>query len=175
MKRTAAILLLLVFLLGAVSCKKDDAPPSGMIEAATAGAEYHLYVPELWVVNNGNGVSGAYTSSADRANVTLTSYLPDSAMSAEEYFGNVCLPQYKNGVLAGFEVLTELCADTTLGGLNAKKYVYIYSLAGVDYETMQVIASTGKMIYTLTYTAKAANYADHTEDVEEIVKAFAFR
>lgn len=175
MKKTIAVLLLLVLALCTVSCKKDNAPPSGMKEAATAGAEYHLYVPELWIANNGNGISGAYTGTADRANVTVTSYLPDFSMSAESYFNEICLPQYQNGTLAGFELLSDLCGDTTLGGLNAKKYVYIYSLGGVDYETMQVIASSSKMIYTLTYTAKAANYADHTEDVEEIVKAFAFR
>lgn len=175
MKKLMAILLLLALTLCAVSCKKDNAPPSGMVEAATADAEYHLYVPELWVVNNQSGISGAYTSSADRANVTVTSYLPDVSMSAEDYFNDICLPQYENGTLTGFQLLNDLCGDTTMGGLNAKKYVYVFSLGGTDYETMQVIASTGKMIYTLTYTAKAANYADHTEDVEEIVKAFAFR
>lgn len=175
MKKLIAILLLLTLMLCAVSCKKDDATPSGMKDAATAGAEYHLYVPEMWVPNNGNGISGAYANSTDKANVTVTSYLPDTVMSAESYFNDVCLPQYNNGTLSGFQVLNDLCGDTMLGGLNAKKYVYIYSLAGVDYETMQVIASTGKMVYNLTYTATAASYAEHTEDVEEIVKAFAFR
>lgn len=175
MKKLIAVFLLLTLTFCAVSCKKDDSVPSGMKDAAIADAEYHLYVPELWVPNNGNGVSGAYANSSDRANVTVTSYLPDTAMSPETYFNEVCLPQYGNGTLAGFQVLDELCGDTTLGGLNAKKYVYIYSLGGVDYESMQVIASTGKMVYNLTYTAKAANYADHTEDVEEIVKAFTFR
>ena len=102
MKKLIAILLLLTLMLCAVSCKKDDATPSGMKDAATAGAEYHLYVPEMWVPNNGNGISGAYANSTDKANVTVTSYLPDTVMSAESYFNDVCLPQYENGTLSGF-------------------------------------------------------------------------
>lgn len=175
MKKWIAVCMIIFVCFAAVSCSGGDAVPEGMKDAAVAGAEYHLYVPEGWTLNNGNGISGAYASASDRSNVTLTSYLPDTPMSAETYFQTVCLPQYQNGSLTGFALLDDQCADTTLGGLNAKKYVYVYALGGADYETMQVVVSTNSMIYNLTYTATAATYADHLDDVESIISNFAFR
>lgn len=175
MKKVVTVCLLVFFCFAAVACSGGDNTPEGMKDAAVAGAEYHLYVPEGWVLNNESGVSGAYASASERSNVTLTTYLPDAQISAETYFNDVCLPQYQNGSLAGFTLIGDQCADTTLGGLNAKKYVYVYSLGGTDYETMQVVVSTGSMIYNLTYTATAAAYANHLEDVESIIANFVFR
>lgn len=175
MKKWIALCMLVLVCFTAVACAGEDAAPDGMKDAAIDGAEYHLYVPEGWILNNGNGISGAYASADERSNVTLTSYLPDTQMSAEAYFTEVCLPQYQNGALADFALVTDQCGDTTLGGLNAKKYVYVYSLGGASYETMQVVVSTGSMIYNLTYTAASATYAEHLEDVESIIAQFVFR
>lgn len=175
MKKWIALCMLVLVCFTAVACAGEDAAPDGMKDAAVAGAEYHLYVPEAWVLNNGNGISGAYVAAGERSNVTLTSYLPDAQMSAETYFTEVCLPQYQNGALADFTLIEELCGDTTLGGLNAKKYVYVYSLGDTAYETMQVVVSTGSMVYNLTYTATSVAYANYLDDMESIISHFVFR
>ena len=175
MKKIGIVLLMLLLCLAAVSCGKKDAPPSGMQEAATEDAEYHLYVPESWVLNNRSGVSGAYAPTADRANVTVTSDLPDATITAESYFNDICLPRYESGTLSNFALVEDKCEDTTLGGLNAKKYVYVYDVGGDSFETMQVVLSTGNMVYNFTYTSDAAHYEDHLEEVSDMMSEFRFK
>ena len=64
--RSSALLLLLcaALLTGLVSCVKiggGDDVPEGMQNATVAGADYRLYVPTTWVVQNSSpNVSGAY-------------------------------------------------------------------------------------------------------------------
>ena len=68
-----------------VSCTPDLEAPDGMQAASLEGVEYALYVPESWVVNKNSGCSGAYVSAYDKSNVTLISYIPTTAMTAEQY------------------------------------------------------------------------------------------
>lgn len=175
MKKIGLICLLLVCCLLAVSCGDEVSAPEGMQDAACANAEYYLFVPNTWVLNNANGISGAYVTDANgnRANVTLTTYLPDAQMTADAYFKNICMPSYQSGTLSGFVLIEE--ADAVLGGLNARKYVYSFGLGGSDYRSQQVVVVTGTMIYNLTYTALATDYDAHAEDVQAIISSFAFR
>ena len=77
--------------------------------------------------------------------------------------------------MTNFARLTDLDGDTTLGGKDAKRYVFTYSLDGQVYQVMQIITAQGDMLYVLTYTALSANYATYTEDVEAIRTHFTFR
>ena len=77
-----------------VSCAPEMNAPDGMQAASLEGVEYALYVPESWVVNKNSGVSGAYVSAYDKSNVTLVSYVPTVAMTAEQYW-TVCEESYR--------------------------------------------------------------------------------
>ena len=177
MKKILCLLLVLLMTFSFVACADDDGTPEGMQNVSTENALFNLYVPASWIPTTAGGVSGARYSSSDASNVTVTTYLPESEMSAADYWTNICLPNYRDGgVLQNFTVVEASCKDTTLGGKDAKQYVFTYTLDGVAYEVMQVIVAGGDMMmYTLTYTAVSTKYAEHLEDVERIRAEFRFR
>lgn len=172
--RIIAVLLLAVMVLTAVSCKKDDGTPDGMQNVSIPDAAYDLYVPESWLSQSNSGVSGARVSNTDTSNVTVTLYMPDMEMDAETYWKEHCVPAYTPAEghvgLPAFTVVEE-GTDTTLGGVNAKKYVFTFEMDGVKYKLMQIIAVEGSIIYTLQYHATEADYANHTEVVENDIRS----
>lgn len=173
--KIVSVLLLLVIACSAVACSKDDDIPDGMQNAAADSMPFDLFVPSNWISQAQSGISGARVSSSDKSNVTVTVYLPAEVLTPADYWEDFCLPEYENGVLQDFSVMDEQCEETTLGGLNAEKYVFVYTLDGVTYEVMQIITSKDDTLYTLTYTAESAMYAAHLEEVESIRSNFRFR
>ncbi len=182
MKRLLAVflaaLMLLTLVISASSCKKDGGTPDGMQNVSAPGVPFDLYVPEGWISQVSSGISGARVSNTDTSNVTVTLYMPDTEMSAETYWQEKCLPEYTPAQghvgLPGFTVIEE-GTDTTLGGVNAKKYVFTFEMDGVKYQLMQILAVEGSMIYTLQYHATEAAYANHTEVVDNIRSNFRFK
>ena len=173
--RVLVLMLLAVLCLGAVACSKEDDTPEGMQNVSIENATFDLFVPAGWVAQTSSGISGARVSNTDTSNVTVTVYLPAEVLTAESYWQNYCLSEYQNGVLKNFSVVEEKCGDTTLGGLNAKKYVFVYTLDGKSYEVMQVLTVKDDNVYTLTFTAESANFAGHEENMESIRSNFRFR
>ena len=81
MKRFVRPLLLLLcaaLLTGLVSCVKiggGDDVPEGMQNATVAGADYRLYVPTTWVVQNSSpNVLGAYRDLSRQSSVSVAKY-----------------------------------------------------------------------------------------------------
>lgn len=177
MKRLLTAILAILMLLTAVfclsSCAKDDGTPDGMQNVAIADAPFALYVPESWISQASSGISGARASNTDTSNVTVTMYMPDTDMTAETYWQEKCLPEF-TAAFSAFTVVEE-GTDTTLGGVNAKKYVFTFEMDSVKYQLAQVIAVEGGMVYTLQYHATESNYINHTEVFDEIRSNFRFR
>ena len=176
MKKLIALLLLLCLVLPVfAACGNKEEIPDDMQEAAIETAPYHLYVPNSWLTTTSSGISGAKVNAeADAANVTVTLYYPEAATTPAEYFESVCLPNY-TATLTNFARLTDLDGATTLGGKDAARYVFTYSLDGKVYQVMQIITASGDMLYVLTYTAYSTSYATYAEDVEAIRANFTFR
>ena len=182
MKRllTAALaaVMLLTLVVGVTSCKKDDGTPEGMQNVAIADAPFALYVPSDWISQASSGISGARASNTDTSNVTVTMYMPDVDMDAATYWQEKCLPEYTPAEghvgLPEFAVIEE-GTDTTLGGVNAKKYVFTFKMDGVKYQLMQIIAVEGSMVYTLQYHATETNYPLHADVADNIRSEFRFR
>lgn len=172
-----AIVLLLALTASLVSCSGDDPTPEGMKNVATEKAQalFDLYVPELWIAQTESGISGARVSNTDTSNVTVTVYFPDEELTPESYWQGFCLPQYTSGVLADFKTVDADCKDTTLGGKNAKQYVFVYKMGDVYYQAMQIITVHGGMVFTMTYTAEETNYAANLESVEWIRSEFVLK
>lgn len=176
MKKILAAVLLLCTLLAFAACANKDQTPDGMKDAAIENADYHLYVPEVWIESNTLGLSGAHVGAADQAyspNVIVTVYYPDTTMDVATYFTTVVKPQLEL-TLDALTMVTEGTA-ATLGGKNAWIYTYTYTLGGTAYKQMQVIAANGYRMYTLTYTATANLYDAYIAEVDSVVAAFTFK
>ena len=176
MKKILVALLTLCCLLPVfAACGKGEEAPDNMQQAAVASAPFSLYVPTDWLLTTESGISGARVNSTeDKANVTVTAYYPDAPLSPADYFETVCLPDY-TAYFTDFARLTALDGDTTLGGKDAKCYVFTYTMDGHVYQVKQIIVAKDDKLYTLTYTAFSAHYNDHTDEVEQIRANFVFR
>ena len=176
MKKILAVLLLLCTVLAFAACANTDRTPDGMKDVAIENADYHLYVPEVWIATNTMGLSGAHAGAADKAfspNVIVTVYYPDTAMDVSAYFTNVVKPELVL-TLEGLAMVEEGTA-ATLGGKDAAVFTYTYTLGGAAYKQMQVCAVNGYRIYTLTYTATADLYDTYLAEVQSIVAEFTFK
>ncbi len=177
LKKSLSLLLVLLTLCCSLVACSADAAPDGMQNVAIENAQFNLYVPQgSWLSTSSSGISGARVSSGeDLSNVTVTVYYPDTPQSVTDYWNNRCLPEYRT-YFKDFTLIEDKCGDATLGGMDAKRYVYEAKLeADVTYRFMQVITVKDLMVYTFTYTAKADLYDSHLADVDSIVAEFTFR
>ena len=172
-KTTVALLLALVALLSFVGCA-DDAVPDGMKNVAPDTAMFYLYVPESWISQSESGIAGAVSPLAEGCNVNVTVYLLDEYIDIPKYFAERCMPEYE-ATFTNLVLDDTLCVEGTLGGVDARTYVFSASLGGEDYRFRQVIAMLDNVVYTLTYTAPAEHYDTYTEDVDQICANFVFR
>ena len=171
MKRILALLLLAVLCVGLVSCA-DDEVPKGMKNVATESAKFYLFVPDSWVSQSERGVSGATSPGGEKANVLVTQYLMEQLYTPQTYWENKCCPE-REATFSSFEVTES--KDSTLGGVDAKTYVYTAVLGGNTYRFMEVFAVVDNMIYTLTYTATPEHFETYLADVDSICANFRFR
>ena len=111
---------------------------------------------------------------AEGCNVVANTYLLDEVMDVQTYWTEKCMPEYE----ATFTALTldeTLCVESTLGGVNARTYVFSATLGGNPYRFRQVIAVLDNVVYTLTYTAPVEHFETYAEDVDQICANFVFR
>lgn len=148
--------------------------PEGMKPASNDDVSYRFYVPTSWTIDPDEGIFAAYVES-DRSSVSVVPYMPDAdSMSVAEFFA-LCEEMMRNTAgKDGYELL-ETREDVDLGGRKATAYVYRYTVGGVEYRYMQVVAAYKSMIYSLTYTALPAHFDAHIAEVEQMIEKFTFR
>lgn len=172
MKRIVCLLLLAALSLGTLCACGANEAPAGMKNAASEDAKFCLYVPDGWIEQR--NLNAANSPNNDGANVNATVYLMEQPYTAETYWNEKARPEIESAFLS-FTLLEEQCGETTLGGLDGRRYVYKATLGGFVYQLMQIIVVSGNMVYTLTYTAKEASFDTHLEDVESIRASFVLR
>jgi len=149
--------------------------PEGMKLISNDDVSYRLYVPMDWKIDRTQEIFAAYVES-DRSNVSVVPYMPTSeeVMNVMEYFEkNADMMRETPG--AEFEMLNGEGVEIKLGGSPAMRYEYHYSVGGVQFRYLQIIAAYKGMFYNFTYTALPENYETHMDDVNAILAAFAFR
>ena len=181
MKKIISLLLVLAALTLAFSAcgETDKGVPDGMKLVENDKNTYKLFVPENWVVNITDGVSGAYVTK-DNSNVSLM------IMTASQNYQSLvsfCQEYYKD-MEATFKNVSEreeYTENQKFGELPALKYVFTIGTEAseeepnaLQYKYMQIFAldQSSNQVYIFTYTALADNYAAHLDDVNRIVAEF---
>lgn len=181
MKKFISLLLIFATLTLAFSAcgENDTGVPDGMKLVENDKTTYKLFVPENWVVNIADGVSGAYVAQ-DNSNISLM-----IMMYSNEYQGleSFCQKYYKD-MEATFKNVSEreeYTENQKFGQLPALKYVFTIGAEASDeepnavqYKYMQIFGLDSKtgQVYIFTYTALAENYAAHLDDVNLIAAEF---
>lgn len=168
------ILTLLFALLMLVGCSQsgDNQVPDNMQLASREDVTYCLYVPKTWNVNTDSGVSSAYYSTGDSANVSVMSYyLEAESMSIDDYWKLT-----EEAYQTNFQGYTLSSTETTLlGGRKAGQYTFDLTIDGESVRMMQIVAAYQSMFYIFTYTASPETFENHLDEVQTIVDNFTFR
>ena len=181
MKKIISLLLVLSVLMFAFSaCGEDDTGiPAGMKLVENDKVTYKLFVPENWVVNITDGVSGAYVAK-DNSNISLMIMTTSQNYQSLE---NFCQKYYKD-MEATFKNVSEreeYTENQKFGQLPALKYVFTIGAEASDtepnaiqYKYMQIFAldQSSNQVYIFTYTALAENFSTHLDDVNSIAAEF---
>ena len=153
-----------------VETTKDT--PDGMKLASNKNIEYRFFVPMSWECDPSSGASEATYPESRPSSVTVTSYVPDSSMSIDEYFLS-CEEKYKTE-LQGYE-RTGKAVERKIDGRAAYSYTFDVLAEGCEIRIMQTIFIYDSSFYTITYTALEENFDTHMKDVEQMISAFKFR
>lgn len=155
---------------GNTVAQKDENTPDGYQLASGSLYEFRFYVPETWKVKEGGNLPSATYSNEDASNVSLTTFrmtpsVTDGKSYWESFKANCEFP------------LSDVVEDENakLGGYAAYGVEYTMAVKDVNYKIRQVFLSGGSMIYIFTYTSDEAHYAEHMDDVENMIKEFEFK
>lgn len=180
----AAMLLVCASLLCLFSCKETDSEvPEGFLTATCYGADYRLYVPSTWVVNNTYGVSAAYRNSVEQSTVSVHKYEitaeTETALAGKDrlsaYWEEVLLPAIREQALGGEVIrVEEDCIPTVFGGLNAIKRHVTANLGGQTLHCLQVVAERNGSFYAFTYLANEAYYNITRSEADGMIAQFVF-
>lgn len=171
------------------SCGKGDVEiPDGMKLVESEFVDYRFFVPNDWITDITTGVLTAKTG--DNSNVSIQTMNPSgSYKSADDYFRNDYFAKvqstFQNVVLIEEECSTE---NQKFGKSEEPcvKYVYTVESDGATYKLLQYFTYYSGYLYIFTYTAQISEtdangnvkeldyFADHLEEVSEIVKNFVF-
>lgn len=192
---TALALLVSAPLLFSGCSKQDPNAPSGFKTASNECVEYHLYVPDSWIVDTAadSMMISARASEMVSTNISMISYTNDQYEIKKDENGKDLSPvpdywaDYKADLERIFDSDEEGKSTFTLnedlsgksrliGGKSENKktatgYTYVYTgkLGGVELKYMQVIIYQKDTFYLFTYTSVPSQYDEYIDDVEEIL------
>lgn len=195
--RVGAILLCLCALMALPSCgEKEGDIPEGMKSATCAGEDFRLYVPSGWNVNTAYGISGAYFSALEQSSVSVVGYEITASMDFDMKLSEKVDPElpstrlqwyFEEQIYTALESVadegtlsahTDDFADTTLDGVNAKRYHHTLEVDGVELHFLHVVAERAGHFYVFSFTATERYYGElytaSDSDVKKILKEFKF-
>ncbi len=155
---------------------------------------YELYLPEKYeVIGNTGDVEakisdGAYLSltRANDANIDFFSYLGVRKTELSRIVGEITDVRVASSIAYngdskvfetwGITVMPEVEEGLQLGNLRnvAVSYEYTYEYGGVTYRAYQLLGMTSRTGFVFTYIAPDAEYSEHLETIEEIIKRVDF-
>ena len=170
MKKILSAILILCVIVTLAACSGDDETPDGMKNIAGENDAYYFYVPQSWVTNT--GLVGAYYSTVDTSNISITAYSGEKYTSSDEYWTS--FKEDVTSISTEFEVVTEN-TPKVIGGKNAVQHTYKITVNGVKYQVQQTLVAYSNIMYVITYTAAEDRFESHIEDVTLILDEFKFK
>ncbi|MBO5305739.1 MAG: hypothetical protein J6B12_03140 [Clostridia bacterium] len=174
MKKIVAILLLLVMMLGAVSCGGDKVEtPKGFQLASVDSAPFYLYVPNTWTSNASSGISSAYCATANGSVLVSAFAQKDERDIALELYTAKTLESFQR-TLEGFEMTSKL-ESAILGSYAAYSFDYKTTADNKEMHFRTYVSDYAEGFAVLTYSADATSFETYEADFAEIVAKFTFK
>lgn len=171
MKKTVAVLLLLVVTFGLFSCGKNEGTPKGYQNASIGSDPFYLYVPNSWTSNASSGISSAYYPVTNRVSVNaFYQAMSDVAIQVQ----TVRVVESLQRTMENFQIVTHP-AQTTLGGYAAYYFEYTAKSSGDIMEFRTYVAECDGGFTTLSFSAKVEAFENYKETFEDIAAKFTFK
>ncbi len=180
--KCAALFLCVLMLLASASCTQDRDPnlPEGMKLATAPNADFRLYIPTSWNVNNSYGVSGGYYNLDVQSTVSMSKYeLPAPELSSQVQGGawfweHYCRESLESVALSGsIEQVSEPASDV-VAKCNAFRTVHTAIVGGDKLYFMYIFIPVDGAMYLFSYIADEELYEPLLPDVEKILDQFVF-
>lgn len=188
-KKLLAMLLCICCLPLMFACSRDQEQeyiPEGMKIANCVGDDFRLYVPDLWNVNTGYGVSGAYYKLTVQSTVSVVKYPVDTQLpdeTAEQFFLRQCYATAEARALGGsLKLYEEDSSAALLDDVNAVRRHYsaimnVYTEEKSEQQELhfvQVVGKRSESFYVFTFSAASALYDSLLSDVDKMLSEFIF-
>lgn len=177
-KKTISLLLVLSLFAGILcSCGGSETEiPKGMQLVESEFTNYKLFIPNSWTPDISTGVVTAKASDNSNISVQMMTF-GGSYKSIDDYFRT----DYYQKVTSTFKSTTLIENECLIEGqtfgtikLDCARYVYTVESDNTTYKFMQYFMYYSGYLYIFTYTATEARFAEHLEEVSDMVNHFVF-
>ncbi|MCL1793978.1 MAG: hypothetical protein FWG34_08920 [Oscillospiraceae bacterium] len=161
--------------------------------AENDSVDFYFYYPENFTMQRNDAMITVYINDSEiiqiealdpgsaenfkietKPNLSATVFaLPEGKYETiEKYWNEFGLPSYET-VFQDLEGEPE--ETLTIDGVEAKKYTYTLSVAGMKYKISQIVFFKKRQVYTLTYTATETKYETHANVLQIAAETFRFK
>ena len=171
--KTVSLLLLAVMAMSfALACSQDQYLPRNMKAAYSEADSFRFYIPEKWVLDEGQDSVGAYYSNKDPSSVSVLAWELEHTDDTVDTWWETNEQDLKM-VFSDFELVSQ--ENTTVDGKYARKYTYTATLGETKFKFLQVAFVSSAVVYLLTYTSKESTFDSHLDDVNMMLEHWALK
>ena len=161
--------------------------------AENNAVDFYFYYPENFIMQINDAMITVYINDSDimpidasepgsdenfkietKPNLSATVFaLPEGKYDTiDKYWNEFGVPSYET-VFQDLE--SEPDENLTVDGIDAKKYTYTLSVAGMKYKISQIVFFNKRQVYTLTYTATENKYQTYANVLSIAAGTFKFK
>ncbi len=172
MKRILAAILMVILLLGAVSCSSKSDVPEGYMQVALDDEIFNLYIPQNWQSNGESGMSGGFSSYTSGVMVSAFSTVVSEAVALHDY-ANTVEKSYQS-TLSEYEMLSSF-EEVTLASHAALRFTYKIKSGDRDLKFVCILVKTGAYFTSLSCCAPKDTFDLYKAEFDKIASYFTFR
>ena len=117
--------------------------------------------------------SGESLAFVQRPNLSATVFVPEGSYATiDDYWQNYAF-LFSEEIFNIEEKYTE--EDLEIDGMQAKKYTYTYSLAGMRFKVSYIVCFRKNRVYSLIYTATESKYEKYVNVLNTAAETFKFK
>ena len=173
------------------ACRSDiEVSTSDGILANNNIADFYFYYPPEFTLDKNASMISVYATDDElvatdiprddenyhiqvHPNLSASVYgLYDNYESIDEYWRNECLPLFEK-TFSSMEMLND--EHLIIDGVDARRYNYTATLAGMEFQYSQIFIIRGDNLYTLTYTATPEKFDRYIRLLDTVAETFAFK
>lgn len=169
-------LLICAAILSLFSCKSDNKNAEEGTDYVFNSNNYSLFVPEDWTVTLASDSLSASAPDGSCVTIAPFDYRSSEYITIETVWTKICenFETFFNGKYSIVNTDSESDRFISIGGLEAGKYIYTGSVAGIQMKYENVITIYDSRVFLMVFSSTAELFDSHIADFDSIVEKFEF-